>query len=228
MHMTLSIEVIWAFQIGSGICWAIVYFLIIKRGFEDQTYGMPIAALGANISWEFIFSFIHPHPSPQVYINIIWFIFDVIILFQIIRFGKKSINDSLPDVYFYPVVFLAILLGFGLVYAISVEFDDWHGRYTAFGQNLMMSILFVIMHFRRKSLSGQSVYIALFKMVGTALPSILFFSLAPDSILLNTLYCGILFFDVLYTILVYTKSTKMGINPWKLDSSYKRSVNAGR
>ena len=214
--MTLSTEVIWAFQIGSGICWTIVYLLIIKRGFQDQTYGMPIAALGANISWEFIFSFIHPHPRPQVYINITWFLFDVIILYQIFRFGKKSINDSYPDVFFYPAIFLAVLVGFGLVFAISFEFDDWHGRYAAFGQNLMMSILFVTMFFKRKNLSGQSVYIALFKLVGTALPSVLFFSFVPDSILMNTLYCGILFFDVLYLILLHKKSIEMGINPWKL------------
>ena len=214
--MTLSTEVIWAFQIGSGICWTIVYLLIIKRGFQDQTYGMPIAALGANISWEFIFSFIHPHQTPQVYINIIWFLFDVIILYQVFRFGKNSFSDSYPDVFFYPAIFLAILVGFGLVFAISSEFDDWYGRYAAFGQNLMMSILFVTMFFKRKDLSGQSVYIALFKMMGTVLPSILFFSLVPDSILMNTLYCGILFFDVLYFTLLYNKSIEMGVNPWRL------------
>ena len=215
--MALSTEVIWAFQIGSGICWTIVYLLIIKRGFQDQTYGMPIAALGANIAWEFIFSFVHPHPIPQVYINIIWFLFDVIILYQVFRFGKKSFKDSYPEVYFYPAIILALLIGFGLVFAISAEFDDWHGRYAAFGQNLMMSILFVIMHFRRKDLSGQSVYIALFKMIGTALPSILFFSFVPTSILMNTLYVGILFFDILYTILLYKKSITIGTNPWKID-----------
>jgi hypothetical protein len=225
--VTLSTEVIWAFQIGSGICWTIAYLLIIKRGFQDQTYGMPIAALGANISWEFIFSFIHPHPIPQVYINITWFIFDAIILYQVFRFGKKSVSDSYPEVLFYPAIFLAILIGFGLVLAISIEFDDWHGRYTAFGQNLMMSILFVMMFFKRKDLSGQSVYIALFKMAGTALPSILFFSLVPDSILLNTLYCGILFFDILYTVLLYNKSIETGVNPWKLDASFKnQTINA--
>jgi hypothetical protein len=105
-----------------------------------------------------------------------------------------------------------------LILAISVEFDDWNGRYAAFGQNLMMSILFVVMFFKRKDLSGQSVYIALFKMMGTVIASILIFSLKPESVLLNTLYFGILFFDILYTILLFKKSTEMGINPWKLST----------
>ncbi len=217
--MTLSTEAIWAFQIGSGICWTIVYLLIIKRGFEDRTYGMPIAALGANISWEFIFSFVRPHPVPQIYINIVWFGFDLIILYQVIRFGKDAGHD-LPDGYFYPAIAVAVLLGFGLVFGISAEFDDWHGRYAAFGQNLMMSILFILMFFRRKDLSGQSVYIALFKLIGTALPSVLFYSFVPDSILMNLLYWGILFFDLIYLVLIISKSRTLGINPWKLASSH--------
>ena len=36
-----------------------------------------------------------------------------------------------------------------------------------FGQNLMMSVLFLWMFFSRDDLRGQSVYIALFKMLGT-------------------------------------------------------------
>ncbi|MCK4489819.1 MAG: hypothetical protein KAU23_06135 [Anaerolineales bacterium] len=221
--MTISAELFLALRIGCGICWTITYLLIIKRGFQDQTYGMPIAALGANISWEFIFAFVHPqsiHPQliPQIYITITWFLLDVIILYQVFLFGKKTINDSYPEVLFYPAILLAILVSFVLILAISIEFDDWNGRYAAFGQNLMMSILFVVMFFKRKDLSGQSVYIALFKMMGTVIASILIFSLKPESVLLNTLYFGILFFDILYTILLFNKSTEMGINPWKLST----------
>ncbi len=47
-------------MLGSGIFWTITYILIIQRGLRDHTYGMPLVALCANISWEFIFSFILP------------------------------------------------------------------------------------------------------------------------------------------------------------------------
>jgi len=42
---------------------------MIRRGFKDKTFGMPFAALCANISWEAIFAFVTPHSSPQIYIN---------------------------------------------------------------------------------------------------------------------------------------------------------------
>ena len=43
-------------MIVGGIFWSLAYFLIIRQGFKDRTYGMPLAALCANISWEAIFA----------------------------------------------------------------------------------------------------------------------------------------------------------------------------
>ena len=37
-------------MIASGVCWIITYLLIIKQSFAQRTYGMPMAALCANIS----------------------------------------------------------------------------------------------------------------------------------------------------------------------------------
>ncbi|GIK40385.1 MAG: hypothetical protein BroJett011_42180 [Chloroflexota bacterium] len=102
----MPIELVRTFQIGSGIFWTLVYLLIIKRGFQDRTFGMPLPALAANLSWEFIFAFLLPHGQPQVYINIVWFTFDVVILFQALRFGKSVLKDSLPSHLFYPFFLL--------------------------------------------------------------------------------------------------------------------------
>jgi hypothetical protein len=44
-------------MIVGGIFWSLTYILIIRRGFIDKTYSMPLATLSANISWEAIFSF---------------------------------------------------------------------------------------------------------------------------------------------------------------------------
>jgi len=42
-------------KLGSGLFWTLTYLIIIRRGFIDKSYGMPLAALSANISWEAIF-----------------------------------------------------------------------------------------------------------------------------------------------------------------------------
>src|SRR5262249_17420217 len=210
--MTVSPELTWSLQIGSGIFWTAVYIVIIRLCFRERTYGMPIAALCANISWEFIFSFVYPHDPPQNYITIVWFVFDLVIVLQTLQFGRVVFE---PPSLFYPAFILGLLVSFGAILAITVQFNDWDGKYTAFGQNLMMSVLFVAMLLRRQDIKGQSIYIIAFgKMVGTVLPSMLFFLRFPNSPLLNFLYVSILIFDVIYTVLLYTKHKELRINPW--------------
>ncbi len=209
--MTVSPELTWSLQIGSGIFWTAVYILIIRLGFRERTYGMPIAALCANISWEFIFSFVYPHDPPQNYITIVWFVFDLVIVLQTLRFGKVTFE---PRSLFYPAFILGLLVSFGAIMAITIQFNDWDGKYAAFGQNLMMSVLFVAMLLRQQDIKGQSIYIALGKMVGSLLPSILFFLRFPNSPLLNFLYVSIFIFDLIYLVLLYAKHKDLGINPW--------------
>ncbi len=205
---------IFIFQILSGIFWTLVYILIIKRGFQDKTYGMPLAALAANVSWEFIYSFILPHTPPQLYVDYVWLTFDIVIVIQTLIFGKKALKDILPGNWFYMVFILSLITAFGTVLLMSYEFQNPDGRYAAFGQNLMMSILFVTMLLQRKNVDGQSLYIAIFKMVGTLLPAILTFLLCPQSKLLHFLSIMIFIFDCIYIVMVYKKCRKLKINPW--------------
>jgi hypothetical protein len=213
--MSISPELNIVLKIGSGLCWTIAYILIIRRGFIDKTFGMPVVALCANISWEFIFSFIHPHESPQVQVNIVWFVFDAFIFYQVIRRGDILFYRRVSRGLFLAAFPLILALSFCAVLFITYEFNDFEGRYAAFGQNFMMSVLFVGLLMQRGSSSGQSLYIAVFKMIGTILPSVLFFMRYPASWLLDYLYVGILLFDVLYTVLLYRQLRVEGTSPWR-------------
>lgn len=196
-------------MVVGGIFWTIAYLLIIRQGFKDKTYGMLLAALCANISWEAIFAFIHLHRPPQLYINYGWFALDLVIVFQFLKFGMKEFS-KLTTTQFYSVFVFALVLSFSMILFVTYEFQDWQGAYAAFGQNLMMSILFLWMFFSRDDLRGQSVYIALFKMLGTLLSSLAFYLYQPisqNSFLLPFLYTAILICDSMYTALVFRRST---------------------
>jgi hypothetical protein len=71
--MQPTTNIVHLFQITSGITWTYTSGQVLRCGFSDQTFGMPLAALAANLSWEFIFSLVFPHETPQRYINITWF-----------------------------------------------------------------------------------------------------------------------------------------------------------
>lgn len=193
-----------------GAFWSLTYVLIIRRGFKDKTFGMPMAALCANISWEAIFAFFTPHESPQIYVNYVWFFLDVIIVIQFLRYGKIEFS-KISRWQFYGVFALGLAIAAPIILVINQEFDDNDGVYAAFGQNLMMSVLFVNMLRNREDTRGQSLGIGLFKMIGTGLSSMAFFFFKPiaqDSMLLQFLFVSIFVFDVIYVISLCRKSRK--------------------
>jgi hypothetical protein len=200
---------------STGIFWTLAYIFIIARGFQDSTYGMPFVSLCLNITWEFIFSFYIIHEKPQRYVDRFWVALDVIILFQLIVFGKSYFLPTLSYTAFYLIILVAIVLSFLLIVLITKQTNDTkHGKYTAFGSNLLMSILFVNMLLQRNSIAGQSIYIALFKMLGTTAASIYFYRNNPKNKLLNFLYITTFLFDLAYFILLCQMCLQQGINPW--------------
>ncbi len=193
--------------VTGGIFWILTYLFIIIIDFKDKTYGMPLIALSANVSWEAIFSFILPHSPPQIFINYLWFGLDLIIVGQFLKFSKNEfLSHSNLNLYF--IFFIVTITAFCVILFSSIKLNDLTGVYTAFSQNLLMSILFIFMFFKRNSLRGQSFYIALFKMFGTGLTSIYFYLNEPipqNSFVLLSLFISIFFFDLLYTLLIVNK-----------------------
>jgi hypothetical protein len=205
-------------MIIGGLFWSITYILIIRCGFKDKTYGMPLAALCANISWEGIFSFIYPHSPPQLYINYVWFLIDVVIVMQFVKYGRSEF-PSLSKKKFIAMFLFTLITCFGLVFSITREFNDWQGAYAAFGQNLMMSVLFIVMLYNRNDLRGQSIFIALFKMLGTAIISLAFYQYQPisqGSFILPFLFISVFIYDLIYVILIYQKCQEQNMPVWRV------------
>ncbi len=102
----------------------------------------------------------------------------MIILGQVLTYWRHDFPNVSPC-RFYPGALLSLLLGFMLVKLMLSEFDAC--AYSAFGDNLMMSILFIAMLIGRNSVRGQSLYIAVLKTVGTSLASLAGCRFAPIS-----------------------------------------------
>lgn len=194
-----------ALMLAGGVGWMIAYVLIIRHGFRDRTYGMPIAALCANLSWEAIFSFIYPPFPMQRAVNILWLSLDFVIVYQALRFGPREL-PNLSSRGFYTLFGLTLATAFCGELFITREFQDWSGAYAAFGVNLLMSVLFVSMLYRRQSLRGQSLGIAIAKLCGTTFISLAFFFFSFEDKsrggLMNFLYIASFLFDVIYVMAV--------------------------
>ena len=210
-------SVFYQLLIGSGICWTLTYILIIRRGVLDLTYGMPAAALLANLAWELIYSFLYPHAMPQLAVDRVWFIFDGLMLLQFIRFGPAARGVKITPLFYLEFLF-GFVVAFVLIILLGKQINDVNGVYAAFGQNLMMSVLFMVMLRDRRSSKGQSLYIALFKMLGTLLASAAFFwhtKTYSQSYLLQFLFVAIFVYDVIYTIMLYYRLKREKLKPFK-------------
>ncbi len=234
-----------ATALGSGVFWLIAYILIIYRGFKDQTYGMPIVAFIGNIAWEFIFGLgiergcaASWSSCPAAIIqarNFIWLLFDVVILYTVLKFGRRYFTGFFYK-YFHAIVIGGIVVTGLLIYAIVQEFwikNIWGVQvggttpeflpltlqggsyYTGFGLNFMMSILFVFMIYRRGNVDGQSVYIALGKWLGTVAAYGFMLADGIQTPVVNILYAVVFVFDVVYIKMVYDKCREQGIDPWR-------------
>ncbi len=204
-----------ALILATGILWSITYLLIIRRGHLDRSPGMPFVALCANCSWELIFGWVYPDAPPMVWVNRVWFMLDLAILYQYLRFGRREVPSALPPWLFLPSVAVTAALTYWVVEGAVIEFSDWDGRYTAWAGNLLMSGQYISMLVRRDSLAGQSLPIALTKMSGTICADIAQSRVTEPTQLMMALYLSTFLLDSVYVVMLVRKARQLGISPWR-------------
>lgn len=184
----------------SGICWTIVYVQLIILGFKEKNCGMPFIALALNFAWESLNSFIglkNNILSLQTWIVLIWFLLDIIIVYTYLRYGKQYFPKYTSKKYFTPWTIIIFLMAFLIQYYFLIDFGNLGGIYSAFIQNLIMSILFINMLVSRDNLKGQNLIIGVSKWIGTLAPTILYGVIYEYRlILILGLFCSL--FDILY------------------------------
>lgn len=191
----------------SGVCWTIVYLDGIRIGFRDKSYAIPFYALALNFAWELlytIFGFRTNGVTVQNVFNAVWLTFDIGILYTYFKFGRKYFPRHLSGGAFIAWSVLALVTALGVEYSFIREFGVAKGAgYSAFLQNLLMSILFIAMLVRRRSSEGQSLAIAINKWIGTLAPTVLYGLLGEGGfphgsllILIAGIFCSV--FDLIY------------------------------
>lgn len=198
----------------SGICWCIVYEECIRLALKDKTYAMPFWALALNITWEGIYTYhdLQAGADVQGIVNVLWFCLDVVILALYFKYGRKH-HEAGSHVSFYLWSILGIAAMFFVQLAYVKEFGlEGHlsAQYSAFAQNLIMSIAFIHMFVKRGNTKGQSMLLAIAKWIGTLAPTITMGIMSTNHVVLA---CGLLctIYDLIYIVLLYRdkKSKKM-------------------
>lgn len=216
----------------SGIAWTITYVALVYRGFKDRTYGMPLAALALNVSWEFTYSLVYPPHSMGAAawaFNALWMVCDLGIVATFLIFGYDQVRRhyELSRGEFYLGAACAFAGSMAVMLVGGPFFKDFtpyfrcdlfeSAKFIAFVQNAVMSALFVSMFYLRRGVEGQSFTIAWTKWIGTSMTVGLSYLAVehPDQWHFVGVFVALSFiFDVWYTALIYRALRRRGLNPW--------------
>jgi len=202
----------------SGLCWTLVYVEAIRVALRDRTYAMPVFALGLNLAWEVLYAvdgFVNwgrygAFGQTHAVINLVWAGFDIVLLWTFFRFGTRA----WPQLGRSLVVLMgvsALVVGAAVQAVFYVEFGPRDAPvYTAFAQNLLMSILFLDMLLRRGGPTGQSMVIAYAKLVGTLAPTLSMGFLSGFDLYVAVFGLLCLAFDALYVVALHSVMPRRG------------------
>ena len=145
----------------SGISWGVVYITSIKKGIYSEVYCIPAFSICWNITWEMwivIIGILNDRYSLPLYIQAVCFLLDIGIVATLLVFGDKR----------WAIILIGMLaLGYWILYRGD------HFLVTAFLDNVLMSALFVVRHFRDDS-DWESPWIAWAKLVGTLCATVVY------------------------------------------------------
>jgi hypothetical protein len=189
------------------VLWLVAYILIIRQGFKDRTYGVPMLCVALNFSWEFIYAVQFPFPNKIIEtLRWAWLLTDAVIVYQFFRYGRDSQTVPLIKQYFFPISIAMFASTYLAQLTFHYSFSDSLGGVDAYMINLVMSILFIFMYFNRPGLQGISRGAAWAKMLGTGVLSLGSCFLITDWVksgFMVYLFLTIFVFDVTYIGLLY-------------------------
>lgn len=190
----------------SGLCWSAVYVDSIRTGFKQKTYCMPLFALGLNIAWEGIYAYYEVlgrgSVSLQGIANAVWFFLDIVIVITYFKFSKNDCKTESERRWQIPFGILALVICVVIQLLFICEFGDKQAEiYSAYLQNIAMSVAYLYMLNRRQSDKGQTMLIAVCKCVGTLAPTLIGVIESNAFIVVTGIVCFIL--DVLYIVFLH-------------------------
>ena len=123
--------------------WTLAYLLIIRRGQLDRTYGMPFVALCPTLAYELTYGLIEPNVPPLHIVNIVWFVVDLVIAAQYLRFGRRELSPLVPGWLFVPRFLLITgLWVLAALFAMNLSFAFHLHRHDAFKIAAALGLVF--------------------------------------------------------------------------------------
>lgn len=206
----------WTIVVGLGTFWALAYGLAIHRAFIDKFVGIPVVVVAINFAWEFVHSIVIDQEPAQRPANFAWVLIDIVIVIQVMKWGHKDF-PKLPRKLFQRLFLVLVVIAAIELFLAAREFRDILGMYSGCALNVGISAAFIVTLVKRKSSAGQSLYVAICKMMGSALAGLNTLILFPSRHLVLSWFVMILVLDLIYIRMIYRQIRSEGQSPWRLN-----------
>ncbi|KAJ3915487.1 hypothetical protein F5877DRAFT_48491 [Lentinula edodes] len=153
-----------------GVFWSIAYILYVKQAQKDHSYGMPLLALLFNLTWEFVYTFLHPVHGIGRLTHFPWLFLDSQLLLLTVQNGPDVWKESSPLVakYFLVIIIIGGLLALSAQWTFSNQFVDNNASFwSAYMCQNILSWGSIFMILARGNSSGHSMPIWFFRFTGS-------------------------------------------------------------
>ena len=162
------------------ILWLVAYVTILYRGWKYRFIEIPAAAVVANVSWEFMWSF--PYRGDTGWLMEAgyrgWVFLDFVIVYGLFKYGDSQVATPSLRKYLRPAIVLGIASWSTFIYYFVREgYDMSMGATSAYIINVMMSAVYITMLWTHPE-RAFSALIGWTKGLGTACFSV-FMVMAP-------------------------------------------------
>jgi hypothetical protein len=203
----------WTIVISMVAFWLFAYIFAIQRASVDKRAGIPALAIAGDVAWEGTHSLVIAGYVPQRTLDFVWFAFDLVLLYQVFRYGNKDF-PSLTGKTFRAMIWGVIAWCAVAMILLTRELNDTIGAYDGYFLVIFVSWSFIYTLRRRRSSAGQSMYIAVSKWVGTSMAGLNTFFVYPHHTFLIYSFITAFALDVTYMVMLYRQIRAEGASPW--------------
>ncbi|KPM47627.1 transmembrane-type terpene cyclase [Jiulongibacter sediminis] len=164
--------------------WVVAYVVLVWEIRKKKFVEMPAYVAGANIGWEFVWSFIY-HPDTGLLYALSYiaaFFLDCYIFWATLKYGTKQPMNEDAKKHF--VLFCLINFGFWILFTYfhrTEGYDTTIGANSGYIINVILSLQCLFLLFQTKDTSKFSLLLAWSRMLGTGLISVSMFIFYADN-----------------------------------------------
>jgi hypothetical protein len=196
------------FFFAGAICWIAAYAFIIKDIYKNKYVGIPVGVVGADIAWEFLWTFVFKH-NMGFLLQLgyyAWFVLDLIIVWNTFRYGYKQVHTDMQK-------YFKLLFGFSifawlvvLYFFIENGYDNAIGANSAFIIQLVISFTYLMLLLRIDKFRGKlNVSISWLRMFGSLLIGVMCIMHWPQNTWITSMVVIFMMIDIFFLVLMYRK-----------------------